>query len=270
MVTVRQLISTASTVEHAAEAQSAFGMRGTPLSAWQTSQALAAVAQITLHELVPDSARVIVVAPHPDDENLGCGGLLAGLAERGSTVRIIAVTDGEGSHPHSALWPQDRLRATRRQESQVAMERLGFAPAQVEWHHLSLPDGQVAAHAHALHTHLMAILQPGDCLLTTWRQDGHCDHEAVGSVAAHCAAAAKAQLIEVPVWAWHWATPEDPRIPWHRARKLPLTERQQACKAQSVRAHASQLRPDPSTSAGPVLAEGTLARLLQPFELVLL
>lgn len=265
---MKQLRSTAALAEQASDAQAAFGIPGTPLGAWQASSALAAVPQVTLNELVPTEARVIVVAPHPDDENLGCGGLLAALAERGSHLIVIAVTDGEGSHPHSALWPQDRLRATRRQESQVAMERLGFAASRVEWHHLALPDGQVADHASSLQAHLKSILQPGDCLLTTWRQDGHCDHEAVGAITAHRAVAAQAQLIEVPVWAWHWATPEDPRLPWQRARKLWLTDSQRARKARAVHAHASQLQPDPSTGAAAVLAEETLARLLQPFELV--
>lgn len=250
------------------DASPAFGIQGTPLSAWQASHALQAVPHITLKELVPAQARVIVVAPHPDDENLGCGGLLAGLAERGSALTVVAVTDGEGSHPHSALWPQNRLRATRRQESRLAMAHLGFAAARVEWHHLALPDGQVAAHNSVLQAHLMAILQPGDCLLTTWRHDGHCDHEAVGAIAAHCAAAAQAQLIEVPVWAWHWAAPEDPRLPWHSARKLLLDEQQLTRKAAAVRAHISQLQADPSTGAAAVLAEETLSRLLQPFELV--
>ncbi len=260
----------AKSLDQPGVAQPAFGMPGTPLNAWQASQALAAVPHISLDQLIPPPARVVVVAPHPDDENLGCGGLLAGLAARGSCITVVAVTDGEGSHPDSSRWPERLLRSTRRQESQTAMARLGFTDSQVEWHHLALSDGQVAAHADALQAQLMSLLQPGDRLLTTWRGDGHCDHEATGGIAARCAAAANARLIEVPVWAWHWASPEDPRIPWRRAFKLPLAARQLARKAAAVESHVSQLHPDPSTGAAPVLAEGTLARLLQPFELVFL
>lgn len=185
----------------------AFGIAGTPLHAWQASQALAAVPPISLAELIPSQSGVIVVAPHPDDENLGCGGLLAGLAERNHKLTVVAVTDGEGSHPQSPLWSADRLRATRRQESLNAMARLGFADAQVDWQHLALPDGQVAAHLDRLRRYLEALLRPGDRVLSTWRRDGHCDHEAVGAATAECARRAQAQLIEVPVWAWHWAAP---------------------------------------------------------------
>ena len=47
----------------------------------------------------PDSGRVVVVAPHPDDEVLGAGGALASLAVRGARLLLVAVTDGEASDP---------------------------------------------------------------------------------------------------------------------------------------------------------------------------
>lgn len=245
----------------------AFGVCGTPLEAWQRSAALSAVASVSLAELIPQSARLIVIAPHPDDEVLACGGLLAALAERGTAVTLVSVTDGEGSHPDSRLWPPHRLRSVRRQESRSAMTLLGFAPDQLGWQYLGLPDGSVAAHAAALELCLASLVRPGDCLLTTWRGDGHCDHEAVGEIAAASAQRASARLIEAPVWAWHWAAPEDSRLPWARARKWMLDDQQLARKRLAVAAHVSQLQDDSSTRAGPVLDKATLARLLQPYEL---
>lgn len=245
----------------------AFGIAGTPLQAWQASRSLAAVPPITLDALVPDNARVIVVAPHPDDEVLAFGGLLAGLVEREIGITLVSVTDGEGSHPDSEAWPTHRLRKTRRQESREAMELLGFSAEKLDWHYLNLPDGAVAAHMLALEAQLGNIARPGDCLLTTWRGDGHCDHEAVGAAVAACARRRGARLIEAPVWAWHWATPEDARLPWPGARKLLLDDQRLAAKRSAVLAHLSQLQNDPSTQAGPVLDSAVLDRLLQPFEL---
>lgn len=250
-----------------AAAAGAFGVRGTPLEAWQRSRALAAVPSVSLAELIPQPARVIVIAPHPDDEVLACGGLLAALAERGTAVTLVSVTDGEGSHPDSPLWPPEILGSMRRQESRSAMQLLGFPLDQLDWQYLGLPDGSVAAHATALESCLRSLVRPGDCLLTTWRGDGHCDHEAVGEVAAACAQHAGAQLIEAPVWAWHWAAPEDPRLPWARACKWMLDEQQLARKRLAVAAHVSQWQSDPTTQAGAVLDKATLARLLQPYEL---
>ncbi|NER66784.1 PIG-L family deacetylase, partial [Pseudomonas sp. MAFF212427] len=77
-----------------------------------------------------------------------------------------------------------------------------------------------------------------------------------------------ATLIEVPIWAWHWACPHDPRLPWHRARKFILSPEQLASKRSAIAAHVSQLETDGERA--PVLNETTLQRLLQPFELVFL
>lgn len=43
------------------------------------------------------SDRVLVIAPHPDDESLCCGGLLARVARRGIAAKVAFVTNGDGS-----------------------------------------------------------------------------------------------------------------------------------------------------------------------------
>jgi LmbE family N-acetylglucosaminyl deacetylase len=60
----------------------------------------------------------IVVAPHPDDESLACGGLLAEACRQGLRGTVVIVSDGAGSHPNSKAYPPDRLRhsARRRQD----------------------------------------------------------------------------------------------------------------------------------------------------------
>lgn len=247
-----------------------FGVPGTPLSAWQASQALGQVPPISVDQLVPANTRLVVAAPHPDDEILACGGLLASLAGRVSDITLISVTDGDGSHPGSAQWPPARLRDERRRESTRALTRLGFDTRRLRWRHLALPDGRVAEHASALREQLLREVSEGDRLLVTWRSDGHCDHETLGEVAAHVAQVRGAVLIETPVWAWHWAEPEDPRLPWDRARKLWLTPQAHERKQSAIAEHATQLASDPSTGAPPVLSPATLERLLQPFELVFL
>lgn len=247
-----------------------FGVAGTALETWQASEQLQRVAPITLQALVPETARLVVAAPHPDDEVLACGGLLAAMAGRHEAVTLLSVTDGDGSHPGSNVWPPARLRHERRMESTRALTRLGFDTRVLDWHPLNLPDGQVAAFEGLLLEHLCRHLRPGDRLLATWRHDGHCDHEALGRVAAQAAELTGATLLEAPVWAWHWAQPHDPRLPWARARKFMLSEPVLARKRQAIAEHVTQLLPDASTQAAPVLNDLTLARLLQPFELVFL
>lgn len=247
-----------------------FGVPGTSLKAWQGSHALSQVPGISVEQLLPAGARLVVAAPHPDDEVLACGGLLASLASRVGDLTLISVTDGDGSHPGSAQWPPARLRDERRRESTRALTRLGLDTRRLAWRHLALPDGKVRDHAEVLRKHLLHEVREGDRLLATWRGDGHCDHEALGEVAAEVAQVRGAVLVEAPVWAWHWAQPEDPRLPWGRARKLWLGTQALERKHSAIGEHATQLAGDPSTGAPPVLNSATLERLLQPFELVFL
>ena len=52
--------------------------------------------------MMPSFNKVLVVAAHPDDEILGCGGTIALLTEKGSTVRIVILGEGLTSREGSA------------------------------------------------------------------------------------------------------------------------------------------------------------------------
>lgn len=238
---------------------------GTAAAAWRADAALAAVPAFALERLVPQGARTIVVAPHPDDEILACGGLLHLLAARGDTPLLVAVTDGEASHPGSADWPPARLRTVRPCESLAALARLGLAVPSVT--RLGIPDGGVAAAEARLRERLAALLQSGDVVLTTWRHDGHPDHEATARACAQAAALRGARLLEAPVWGWHWTAPGDGAMPLARAARLALAPQVVARKRSALLCFASQLAPDAATGAAPILPAHALERLLHPFEL---
>lgn len=248
-----------------------FGRRitgeGTPARAWQTDAGLAAVAAATIDILVPPGRRAVLVAPHPDDEVLACGGLLQLLAGRAEAPLLVAVTDGEASHPGSALWPRERLRAARPRESMAALRALGLARPQVL--RVGLADGGVARDGGelALARRLRHVLAPTDVVITTWRLDGHPDHEASARACAVAVDACGARLLEVPVWGWHWSAPADLAMPLARARKLQLSADQQQRKRLAIACFASQTEADPASGAAAVLPAGVLERLLHPFEL---
>lgn len=181
---------------------------------------------------------------------------------------LISATDGEGSHPGSSHWTEHRLRRQRPQESRQALQQLDLDLERLDWRRLHLKDGQLPREEAFLASHLTQLLRPNDLLMATWRSDGHCDHEVVGRAAAQAAAARGVQLAEVPVWAWHWAEPDDPRLPWPRAHRVQLDESRLARKRKALAAHVSQLQPDGEQP--PVLPPHLLDCLLQPFELVFL
>jgi len=86
------------------------------------------------------AASALVLAPHFDDEVLGCGGLLAQLTAAGATVRVLFLTDGGGGR--EAVADRDGYRLRRRQEALAAAAVLGIAGCDF----LDLPDGALAQH----------------------------------------------------------------------------------------------------------------------------
>ncbi|AIN58463.1 MULTISPECIES: PIG-L deacetylase family protein [Pseudomonas] len=241
---------------------------GTPWRDWQQSAHLARARWLKPEQLCPPGRRLVLLAPHPDDEILMAGGLLAGFHGREQDLLLISATNGEGSHPHSAHWTEHRLRHQRPQESRHALQQLDLDLNRLDWRRLNLKDGALPRDEAFLANYLEQLLEPDDLLLTTWRGDGHCDHEAAGRAAAQAAQARRVQLAEAPVWAWHWATPDDPRLPWPQAHRVQLDDTRLARKRQALAAHASQLQPDGEHP--PVLPVTLQTCLLQPFELIFL
>ena len=240
---------------------------GTAPEAWAEWAGFSTMPATEAAQLVPPGHRAVIVAPHPDDEILGCGGLLYLLNELGRRLALVAVTDGDGSHPRSALWPASRLRNTRPLETREALRRLHLERATVT--RLAIPDGQVSAQEEDLHRRLFELLTPQDIVFVTWRLDGHPDHEATGRAAVEACRLRGIRCIEVPIWTWHWAAPGDPRVPWERARRLDLGQDVLALKKQAVNAFGSQLSDDPSTGQGPILPPAVIARLTRAWEVYL-
>lgn len=198
----------------------------------------------------------LVVAPHPDDEILGAAGLLSLVG----TAEVVAVTDGEASHPHLDRPARAALARRRRAESVEALSCLGLT-ADVAVHRLGHPDG--AVDEAALAADLTGRLWPGRWCVATWRGDGHPDHEVVGRAAAAAGAAVGARLLEYPIWMWHWAAPGDPRVPWTTAHRLTLPRGAAAAKAAAIARFRSQIADGPGPA---VLPPYVLARFRRPYE----
>lgn len=124
----------------------------------------------------------LVVAPHPDDESLGCGGLIALLQDAGQAVSAVLVTDGTHSHPGSLRYDAESRRALRDVEWQQALACLGVPPERLI--RLGLRDGDVPIAGDARFTaavrrlrDVRACIDPATILLP-WRRDPHPDHRA--------------------------------------------------------------------------------------------
>ena len=211
---------------------------GTPAEVWV--RALASHPTPIL-ELPSTRRRLVVVGAHPDDETLGAGGLIHAAGAAGWRVDVISVTAGEGSHPHSPSHPPALLAQVRRDELRRAVSLLS---PEVTATCLDVPDGEVATHLTDVVARLVDVVGSDGhevLLCAPWRHDGHPDHEAVGQAAAIAAARTDAQLLEYPVWLWHWGQEDD--LPWGSVRRLPLDTAARTRKRAAVAAHASQVQP---------------------------
>lgn len=238
------------------------GNDGTPESEWLPSQALRDLPAIGLGELLPLDSRLVIVAPHPDDEVLACGGLLAMHADRGGRASVIGVTDGEASHSADLSRSPELLAIARRAESTRGLQKLIAAP---HVSRIGIPDGKVIQHVDRLLGVLLLLLEPSDTVVVTWRFDGHPDHEAAGDAAARACECVGSRLLEAPVWMWDWASPYDVRIPWHRMVRLALPVAVQARKNQALAMHQTQLQ-DRAGDEGPVLSSHIVSRASRDFE----
>ncbi len=213
--------------------------KGTPDSQWLPWLAEQNISQITLADLAADAQRLVVLAPHPDDEILACGGLLAGWTLQGHAPKVIAVTDGEASHGTADIKACARMAACRAEESQAGLRTLGIASPCIT--RLGIADGKVRDHLDGLAQQLQAMLRPTDVVVTTWQLDGHPDHEATGLAAAQACAATGARLLQAPVWMWHWSQPGDTRVPWSALCALSLGDVALQMKRKALQRHQSQL-----------------------------
>lgn len=236
---------------------------GTPERVWRAWAGLRGLSSLSLRTLAPSGSRIVVVAPHPDDEVLGCGGTLALLARASREVLVLGLTDGEACYPGSSRWPPGPLAIRRREERLEGLRRLGVESEPLSFF---IPDGDVSAVEDELSDRIHDVLRPSDVVLTTWRRDGHPDHEAAGRAAVRASRDFGCRCWEMPIWMWHWARPDDPRVPWPELRRLALDEAAVERKSRAVTAHASQLRPIAEDGLAPVLPEWALARLLRSFE----
>ena len=210
----------------------------------------------------PRTDRLLVVVAHPDDETLAAGGLIHTAGQGGIATTVLVATDGEGSHPDSPSHPPARLRALRRDEVCAALSVLD---PEAEVVLLGLPDGGLTAHEDALVEQVRAQDPgPGTTIVSTWRGDGHPDHEAVGRACAAVAADTGVRHLEAPIWAWEWS-PES--VPVERLTRHALPSPAQERKGQALRCHRSQIEPlsgDPADAA--VVTDALLAHFSQPFE----
>lgn len=183
----------------------------------------------------PTPGPVLVLAPHPDDEVIGCGGTLAMHADRGDEVRVLIAFDGAAANlddsDSDSRFVKERVVEALEGGCHLAGEGIGF-----EYEFWGLKEGHVAgvedveSAARRIEC-LMQEVQPRT-VYAPWFGDAHVDHHSLAQATARAL-----ELYGQPVEAWGYEV-------WSAHRPdivLDISEMQQR-KLQALACHQTQLQ----------------------------
>jgi LmbE family N-acetylglucosaminyl deacetylase len=215
----------------------------------------------------------VVVAPHPDDESLACGGLIAEACRQGLRGKVVIVSDGARSHPNSKTYPPDRLRSLREEEATQAGAELGLRPDEMLF--LGLPDRFVPYKGEEAERAIGSLVEcvreiGARSLFVSWRHDPHCDHEASYRIAREAQRrVGGVRMFEYVVWG-HTLPPSTEIDPVRSGFRIHVDQEALEKKRRAIAAHRSQttdlIDDDP---AGFLLTQIDLAHFDLPYEFFL-
>ena len=172
---------------------------------------------------------VLVIAPHPDDESIGCGGTICLHTDGGDRVAAVFLTSGEFA---LSDLPKEKAWAIREGEAEEAARILGIA----DMTFLRRPDHYLGDAIEATAAELRSLLeqQPPQLIYLPHACDGHPDHRACQQIvqaALSTSPIPPPALLGYEVWT--------PLSEYDHAENISrVIER----KLQAVRAHRSQIK----------------------------
>ena len=210
-------------------------------SAAQAFEAMAALPVVPL-EAITGGKPALILAPHADDESLGCGGLIAAASAAGHAPFVLILTDGTGSHPNSRAYPPCRLKELREREASDAVGILGLPPGRIGF--LGLRDTAAPMDGAGFDAAVAAILSfveraGAASILSPWQHDPHCDHLAAHLMASDAVARCRVRHLAFPIWGWTLLPETQLPGPAPRGMRLDITDHLPA-KRRAIAAHASQ------------------------------
>ena len=160
----------------------------------------------------------VIIAPHPDDETLGCGGTVIRKKHAGADVKIIFMTDG--SHSNNKVLSVDELTVIRVNEALAATRMLGVEETALFF--LGFEDGRLAQMQEAAVARVAAILQQQqpEEIFIPYSHDPHPDHMAAHKIVMAALQQYQREVViyEYPIWFWRqwpWTS-----VPLHSRRKI--------------------------------------------------
>lgn len=187
----------------------------------------------------PPLGRVLIVAPHPDDEVIGCGGLMTRFVNLNNVPHIIIMTGGEGSHRGCCNISAEEIRDARSKLTNDALAVIGVPQDHI--HELDFPDGGIDAKHNQVEVlkNVIREISPDFVFIPHWGE-GWPDHvhtaEIVKSILPKTT-----HIYEYCVWMWYYNVWRG--LDWKNAYKLYMTNEEHSKKLQAIDAYVTPLAP---------------------------
>lgn len=183
--------------------------------------------------------KVLILAPHPDDEVFGCGGLISRLVIEGNAPHIVILTGGECSHTDCCNTPKADIVKARRGLTRKAAEALGLPNCNI--HELNFADGKISGSKgfeYEKLKQLIADLNPQTILVPHYGE-GWPDHLAVRELGIELVPK-DADVYEYCVWFWYYL---QRNLDWEQAYRLETTSEEHSRKLAAISAYHDSLAP---------------------------
>lgn len=189
--------------------------------------------------VLPLADRTVIIAPHPDDEVIGCAGLIQALVERGMPPHVIILTGGEGSHRGCCDTSAEEIIVARHQLTLKAAATLGLPESHI--HCLHYPDGGVAL-GHPETGRLQTLLSDLDpqSVFVPHHGEGWSDHLRAAEITKHLFQGQDVSIYEYCVWMWYYNVW---RLDFKQARQLRMSRTQHQRKLQAIDEYVTPLAP---------------------------
>jgi LmbE family N-acetylglucosaminyl deacetylase len=158
-----------------------------------------------------------IITPHPDDQLLGCGGVIALLAKFEIPIHIVVMSDSAGLHSGAVEYPPNPLQSVRQREITDPLRILGVSPGSLSFLNLSneqIPSSETryfSAVVEALRM-VISVFAPST-IIVPWRRDRHCDHKATWEIAQTAVAQTEFSGRWMEYAAWLVEPGDDPMFP---------------------------------------------------------
>lgn len=172
--------------------------------------------------------KILVLAPHPDDETFGCGGLIASKIKQGSEVYILFFTRGERS---LSFVDDKEVKEKRTESAYMAAKILGIDEKNISW--LDCPDGSIPRKGQVefdkMKKEVEQIIDENEIaeIFAPHFMEGWSDHLAAYKAATDIAKRYDGQVTLYLYWVWAWyyvGLKQIFTLPWKRIYLLAIED----------------------------------------------